>query len=125
VKRYLTELVLFAWLAAACGGGKPPAASADGEGDRDDARGGERASEDESEEESAPAPPSCDDGTCFRCGAGICPKGFYCDEDASGGAACGWLPSCAEEATCTCVKQTLGASCRCEEQGGGVSVDCD
>src|SRR5262245_54273803 len=36
----------------------------------------------------------CADGTCFRCGAGFCMTGFFCDEGAAGGAACSWLPSC-------------------------------
>jgi len=85
---------------AACGGSQP-------EG-RAPARGEEAASETaprhraqaasaESEPEEKPqtAARRCADGTCFACGAGYCPTGFYCDESAKGGASCSWLPSCA------------------------------
>jgi hypothetical protein len=66
----------------------------------------------------------CADGTCFECGSGLCPKGFYCDEKAPGGPACGWLPECAAVATCACVEQVLGADCSCTEKGVGPSVSC-
>ena len=127
VSSKLGTTIVALWLALACGGSQPGAASPDiasSPGDPDgDARGTE--SNGEGEEQSAPVAPSCDDGTCFRCGDGFCPKGFYCDKDAQGGAACGWLPSCADEASCSCVKQAFGGSCSCEEASGGVMVDCD
>jgi hypothetical protein len=71
-----------------------------------------------------PRRPRCDDGTCFECGAGICPSGFYCDQNAEGGAACSWLPECPSKASCGCVKKTLGSGCSCEERAGGTHVDC-
>jgi hypothetical protein len=76
-------------------------------------------------EESKPAGPSCDDGSCSRCGSGICPTGWYCDEKAPGGGACSWLAECAAKATCGCVTRVLGAACRCREEGGGLKVACD
>jgi hypothetical protein len=69
--------------------------------------------------------PSCDDGTCSKCGNGICPTGWYCDEKASGGGACSWLTECAEKPTCGCVTRVLGASCKCREESGGLKVACD
>lgn len=68
--------------------------------------------------------PSCDDGTCSPCGAGICPAGWYCDEGVSGGAACSWLKECADKPTCGCVKRVLGSSCQCREEAGGLKVSC-
>lgn len=73
----------------------------------------------------APEAPSCDDGTCFSCGDGICPKGFYCDQKAPGGPACSWLPDCAKQASCSCVQHVLGSGCSCNEKNGGVYVDCE
>lgn len=69
--------------------------------------------------------PSCDDGTCSKCGSGICPAGWYCDEKASGGGACSWLAECAEKPTCGCVTRVFGASCKCREEGGGLKVACE
>jgi hypothetical protein len=114
-------------MTAACGGAGSRATSAsDGERGTDgSALRGDRSAGGAEDEPGGPALPSCDDGTCFRCGDGICPSGFYCDEDAKGGAACAWLPSCAESASCACVKQALGVSCRCQEQAGGISVSCN
>ena len=55
----------------------------------------------------------------------MCPKGFYCDEQAEGGPACSWLPDCPENADCVCVKAALGSGCSCEEYGdGGPHVTC-
>jgi hypothetical protein len=125
VTSWLGHLAAIAALTVACGGAASRATSgADAERAGEGAeRGG--SAEGDGERQSGPPLPSCDDGTCFRCGAGICPQGFYCDEDAQGGAACAWLPSCADSASCACVKQALGAACKCQEQGGGVSVSCD
>lgn len=107
-----------------CGGGSaqgPAKTAKDGEGGK--GKAGE--SEDQGgEDDSAPAVSACADGTCLECGAGLCPKGFYCDEKAPGGAACSWLPECGGAATCACVKQVLGASCSCSEKQGGPSVSC-
>jgi hypothetical protein len=74
--------------------------------------------------EARPAAEMCADDTCFRCGKGFCMAGFFCDEDAAGGAACSWLPGCPARASCDCVERVLGSACRCEEAGGQVSVSC-
>jgi hypothetical protein len=76
------------------------------------------------EEESAPPRSACDDGTCSACGSGMCPTGWYCDESASGGPACSWLPQCAQKSSCGCVSAALGSACKCTEQGGGLHVTC-
>ena len=76
------------------------------------------------EAEEAPKAALCDDGTCSACGAGVCPKGWYCDESASGGPACGWLPRCAQKSSCGCLSGALGAGCKCTEQSGGLHVTC-
>ena len=87
------------------------------------------AASEEASDEAAPAPAArrnlCEDGTCFRCGEGICPTGFYCDEGAQGGAACSWLPSCAARASCACIERALGSGCSCQESGGGPKVSCE
>jgi hypothetical protein len=67
---------------------------------------------------------SCEDGTCFSCGAGVCPQGWYCDESARDGAACSWLPECGKQAQCGCIAKALGGGCACEEAGGGPHVRC-
>ena len=77
-------------------------------------------------EEEAPKAGTCDDGTCSACGSGLCPAGWYCDESAAGGPACGWLPACAttRAATCGCITAKLGSGCSCSEQSGGLHVTC-
>ena len=75
-------------------------------------------------EEEAPKPGLCDDGTCSPCGSGMCPSGWYCDESAKGGAACGWLPQCAQKSSCGCLTKVLGSACSCSEQGSGLHVTC-
>ena len=115
---------------AACGGGStesgpksaddasnaPDRAADEVSSDEGEARGDEKA------ESRAPAGPSCDDGTCSRCGGGICPAGWYCDEKTS---ACSWLTECADKPTCSCVGRVLGAGCKCREEAGGIKVACD
>jgi hypothetical protein len=83
----------------------------------------EEASDAGSEAESAP-PAACNDATCFSCGSGYCPSGWYCDESGSGGPACSWLPACGKASSCECVLKTLGKACSCEDQGGGPHVSC-
>ena len=68
--------------------------------------------------------PHCADGTCYACGEGFCPVGYYCDEGAPRGAACSWLPECADEATCSCVLGVLGNECSCDERDDGIYVSC-
>ena len=82
-------------------------------------------SEDPAPEPEPPKAALCDDGTCSPCGAGVCPNGWYCDESASGGPACGWLPQCARKSSCACLSGKLGAGCKCSEQGGGLHVTCN
>ncbi|MBI3200265.1 MAG: hypothetical protein HYZ29_01910 [Myxococcales bacterium] len=112
-------------LGPACGGGgatQPAAKTGKSGADGTEKSDGSEARGDG--ESAAPAASRCADGTCFECGAGLCPKGFYCDEKASGGAACAWLPECAQSATCACVEKALGSGCSCSEKAGGVSVSC-
>jgi hypothetical protein len=75
---------------------------------------------------SAPkAPEPCDDGSCFRCGEGFCPPGFYCERPpATDRQACAWAPRCARAPSCSCLAPYLGG-CRCEEREGAVYVSCD
>jgi hypothetical protein len=132
--RHLCLLLLFAL--PQCGGGGAGAepksaahhesdAESDGDGDGD-------SSESSSEEDGAPADradatprgPNCDDGSCSLCGSGICPSGWYCDENASGGAACSWLTECADKPTCSCITRVLGSACKCREDAGGLKVSC-
>lgn len=108
----------------ACGGGGggtgangKPAANADEEDGP-----GRRSTDGTSEEESEGPVDPCADQSCFRCGDGICPKGFYCDEKAG---ACAWLPECPSEASCSCVKEGAGDGCSCEERSGGVYARCE
>lgn len=116
--------VLVLGLVVSCGGGGgggangKPVAGGDEAHDRDNPAKTDEDSADESETASDP----CADQSCFRCGDGICPKGFYCDEKAG---ACSWLPECASEASCSCVKQGAGDSCTCEEKSGGVYARCE
>ncbi|MES1175239.1 MAG: hypothetical protein ABUL62_13030 [Myxococcales bacterium] len=120
------SFVLFS-LFAGCGGGSPPASSptssthavGSNEPSQDDS-----AADDAPAEEEAPKAGACDDGTCSPCGSGICPAGWYCDESAAGGPACGWLPACAQKSSCGCVTAKLGSSCKCSEQSGGLHVTC-
>lgn len=80
-------------------------------------------SSDDAEASASVAKNACDDGTCTSCGAGHCPIGWYCDESAKGGPACGWLPECTKKPSCACLKRILGGSC--EERGAGLYVTSD
>lgn len=114
--------------ACACGGGaQTPARGADDAGETSDTGGsdGPTTSSDDASGDPGPTGPDCSDQTCFRCGEGMCPVGFYCDETASGGPACSWLPECAETASCDCVTGVLGSSCNCDEASGGPHVTCE
>src|SRR6187431_2831467 len=74
--------------------------------------------------EPEPARPSCDDGTCFECGDGWCPKGAYCDGSAPGGAACAWIQECPGDPSCSCLLKVLGSSCKCDSAAAGPQVSC-
>lgn len=75
--------------------------------------------------EQPPQLPSCDDGTCFRCGEGICPAGFYCESN-GGVTGCQWSPACAKTPSCACLKPAMNADprCSCEERDGAAFVTC-
>ena len=122
-RRLLTLAVLFV---TSCGGGaagESPTKTA-----HDESRSEAESPSDEASAESEAPPPkpkaACDDGTCSPCGSGMCPTGWYCDESAAGGAACGWLPDCAKKSSCGCLTAKLGSSCKCSEQSGGLHVSC-
>lgn len=66
----------------------------------------------------------CEDGSCIRCGEGLCPEGFYCDESAASGPGCGWVPQCAQSPSCACIEKALGDGCSCSERDGGYAVTC-
>ncbi len=119
--RLLAALAL-GCLVSSCGGATPKAHAPREQAD-DTPAGSTSGSSDSAPE--TPQAPSCDDGTCFPCGDGICPKGFYCDRKAAGGPACSWLPDCAKQVSCDCVTKTLGSGCSCNADNGGVYVDCE
>jgi hypothetical protein len=113
-----------------CGGsptGASPNSAADDTKPAPEARASTKVADsdasDDSEAQESSRGPSCDDGTCSRCGSGICPTGWYCDEKAGG--ACSWLAECAEKPSCSCITRVLGASCKCDAAGGGLKVACD
>jgi hypothetical protein len=71
-----------------------------------------------------PSKPSCSDGSCFECGEGICPSGFYCEKSGSAAPACAWAASCAQKPTCACLAaQTRG--CTCQDRNGAPHVVCN
>ena len=70
-----------------------------------------------------PKGPDCSDGSCFRCGKGICLPGFFCDESTLN-ANCQSLYKCARVASCGCIQEALGANCTCAEREGGFYVKC-
>ena len=117
----------YGMLLAACGGGaassSAPAKTPQGS---PSAHAEEVSESEQPEAEPAEAPKAalCEDGTCSPCGTGFCPSGWYCDESASGGPACGWLPKCAQKSSCGCLTGKLGAGCKCSEQSGGLHVTC-
>lgn len=120
--------VALAVFAAGCGGSEKPAASADGADSSSDQRQGDVESagteSDPGDADEAPAQKAnCDDGTCAPCGEALCPSGWYCDESAPGGAACGWLPECAKKPGCACVKKAF-AGCSCDDGGGIAHLSC-
>jgi hypothetical protein len=114
-------------LLGACGGSEPEAKAPAAEAARSHGASEKPASDaTEAKPEKKPKPVAqrCADGTCFACGAGYCPIGFYCDESAKGGASCSWLPSCAGKSGCGCLARAL-ASCKCEDAQGGPHVRCE
>jgi hypothetical protein len=118
------------FLLCGCGGSERAADSAATAGDEtasksDDEADGAGTDDAESSADAPAAEPkaSCDDGTCTTCGSALCPSGWYCDEGAKGGPACGWLPECARTPTCACVKRAFN-DCSCEDQGGAAHLRC-
>ncbi len=111
---------------ASCGGASSqPASAPHGADARSGNAATDGASSDQGGEPVDPAAELCSDGSCFRCGDGVCPAGYYCDDKAPAGAACGWLPECAKTADCACIQSALGSGCHCDNQGGGVHVTCN
>lgn len=132
--RALLSALLLLLLLPQCGGGgavgSDPKSAADGDEGSDQSASSDGSDGDDDDAPSAsadddkPRGPSCDDGTCSLCGSGICPAGWYCDENASGGAACSWLTECADKPSCSCITRVLGSACKCREEGGGLKVSC-
>ncbi|MEB2313070.1 MAG: hypothetical protein OZ921_01365 [Sorangiineae bacterium] len=126
LSRFASWIVAGSWLAlASCGSatGASPNTAAGSAGEPVSAgEPGEPRGEDEASRE--PTAELCRDETCFRCGRGLCPAGFYCDESAPGGAGCAWLPECAAEASCACLAGRLGSGCSCEPDAGHARVTC-
>jgi hypothetical protein len=122
---FVTSLIAtLAW--TACGGGSTPEAATAESSDGEERRASRGSDDDEStsstsdaDEASVAKKPACDDGTCTLCGDAQCPIGWYCDESAKGGPACGWLPECAKKPTCSCVKRVFSD---CVEKNGGLYV---
>jgi hypothetical protein len=106
-----------AMLAAAsgCGGSQPRARHR---------AAGANADESAASEASEPDTAGCHDETCFVCGGAMCLKGFYCDQSLGGGPACSWLPECAKDASCSCLKSVFGSECSCEERDNGIFLRC-
>jgi hypothetical protein len=99
-----------------CGGAQPQARHR---------ASGARADDSPASESSEPDTAGCHDETCFVCGEAMCLKGFYCDQALGGGPACSWLPECAKEASCSCLKSVFGSACSCEERDNGVYLRCE
>ena len=123
-----------AFAALSCGGSGTPEAEAPSElgaaessEGRDHAESSDAEAEAEGSEEAGAAPSGesdpCADGSCFACGSGQCPAGFYCDESAAGGPGCSWLPECAPKSSCACLGRVL-SGCSCSESNGGPRVTC-
>ena len=131
--RALPLCLMLLLLLPQCGDGSSGGGEAKSAADRDKSSASDEGSSEEGgSDEDAPAStaedkprgPNCDDGTCSLCGNGICPAGWYCDENASGGAACSWLTECADKPSCSCITRVLGSSCKCREEAGGLKVSC-
>lgn len=123
------------WLAlvfagTSCGSSPAPEAKTADFADDTDVNAPSGASDEASEEGGGDEPSAaeaarepCADGSCFACGSGFCPPGFYCDEGAQGGAACAWLPECAPKMTCDCIERVV-SGCSCSERGGAPHLSC-
>jgi hypothetical protein len=117
-------------LMSACGGGEArisapqsPNAAPPHTAKAKPARDNAKAADPSHDDDAAPAS-ACADATCFTCGGGFCPSGWYCDEGASGGPACSWLPECSK-AGCSCLDKALGRSgCSCKDADGGPHLSC-
>jgi len=112
--------------AAGCGGStKPAESSAPAAGTHTSTRPSDEdaSGSDDTSSAAVARRATCDDGTCSPCGDALCPNGWYCDETAPGGPACGWLPECAQKPGCGCVKKAL-SGCGCEEKAGAAHLSC-
>lgn len=72
-----------------------------------------------------PQLPSCDDGTCFPCGDGVCPSGFYCETN-KGSTGCASNLACPKSPSCECLQPSLAKDprCKCENRKGVAFVTC-
>ena len=101
----------------ACGGSNPPPTKPAPPPKQ------ESAAEDDESDHAEPKGPNCSDGSCFRCGKGICLPGFFCDESTAN-ANCQSLYKCVRTASCGCIQEALGAGCACAQRDGGFYVKC-
>ncbi len=125
VRRSLSFLCVALPFVTACGGSSKPAQTAAPSAESGGEKARKAAAPASEEDSTAPAAAraTCEDDTCTPCGDAICPSGWYCDESARGGPACGWLPECAQKASCGCVKKAF-AGCSCEDEHGAAHVSC-
>jgi len=115
-------------LFVACGGAPTDAASPDSAESSQSAQASEPAEPEPSPEElradrTRALQATCEDGTCFSCGDGVCPVGAYCATAPDGAQACAWVPECPKP-SCACVTRALGSGCSCSESGGAPQVTC-
>jgi hypothetical protein len=128
-RNLLAIALVVSFVGPACAGGTAEPRTADeaeseGRTSSSDEQGDDSSSDEkEADEGKVASKPACDDGTCTLCGDAQCPTGWYCDESAKGGPACGWLPECAKKPTCACVKKAY-QGCSCEERAGSPHVTC-
>lgn len=119
-RRLLTLALLFA---VSCGGGtteSPAKTAREASNATADVSSDPNANDESEKEAAAPKPALCGDGSCITCGTGICPTGWYCDESAPGGPACGWVPGCEKKKSiCNCLGDRFQHKCRCTEDNGG------
>ncbi|HQP39599.1 MAG TPA: hypothetical protein PLI95_30655 [Polyangiaceae bacterium] len=112
ISRALLPFALAACLG--CGGPQTATNGPHGKGGRSSASG-----------PAEPQLPSCDDGTCFSCGDGVCPSGFYCETN-KGTTGCASNLACPKSPSCDCLRTSLSKDprCSCEDRKGVAFVTC-
>lgn len=117
-------LLLVALALAACNTpASPSAKNPETSGKPTDSPDGGASSVPTAEGPSGPRKPSCSDGSCFECGEGICPVGFYCETAGGAAPGCGWSAACAQKPSCACLAPTT-KGCTCQDRGGFPHVSC-